>query len=97
MKAKQAVANLVDSLADLDIYSDGEDTDDDAIDTSAYMVKTRVPLEPPSDILDVKAYFEYIDHALFNDSIYAISDGGADSCILGKNAKVLLILEDMQT
>src|SRR6478609_11334304 len=34
-------------------------------------------------------HFEYIDHSMFKDNIYAISDGGADSCILGKNAKVL--------
>ena len=88
MKPKQTVANLVNSLADLDMNSD-DDTDNDAIDVNAYMVKCRIPLEPPSDILDVRAHFEYIDHALFNDSIYAISDGGADSCILGKNAKVL--------
>jgi hypothetical protein len=88
MKPKQTVANLVNSLADLNMDSD-DDTDNEAIDIHPYMVRTRLPLEPPSDILDVRAHFEYIDHALFNDSIYAISDGGADSCILGKNAKVL--------
>ena len=34
--------------------------------------------------------------SIYQDKTYAISDGGADSCILGKNAKVFQTLEDMQ-
>src|SRR5687767_3541044 len=82
------------------------DTDDDILQTSAYMVKQRASIDalpdidnnleirlqphmdPPSDVIDVKAHFEYRDNPNFKNVIYAISDGGADSCILGMNAKV---------
>ena len=53
------------------------------------MVRKVTPVDPPSDVIDVKAHFEYMDNTLHDDKIYAISDGGADSCILGMNAKVL--------
>ena len=89
LKNKQTVANLVNSLADMNMDDDDEDTNDDAINCNAYMVKTRIPLEPQSDVLNIRAHFEYIDHSMFKDNIYAISDGGAESCILGTNAKVL--------
>ena len=65
-----------------------EDTDDDEmIHTSyGYMVKQRPAIDPPSDIIDIKAHFEYGDTTAFKDTIYAIFDGGADSCILGKDS-----------
>ena len=89
MKPKPTVANLVNSIADMEL-SDDEDTDDDELHTSVYMVKTRIPIDPPSDVLEVRAHFEYCDTSLYNNNkIYAISDGGADSCILGQNAKVI--------
>ena len=88
MKPKQTVANLVNSLGDLNMDSDN-DTDNDAIDVNTYMVRTRIPVDPLSDVLDIRAHFEYIDSAHFKNTIFAISDGGADSCILGQNAKVL--------
>ena len=53
------------------------------------MVKRTLSVDPPSNVIEVKAHFEYIDNSLYDDKIYAISDGGADSCILGKNAKIL--------
>ena len=53
------------------------------------MVRRTISIDPPSDVIDVKAHFEYIDSNFCDDKIYAISDGGADSCILGMNAKVL--------
>ena len=40
------------------------------------------------DVIEVKAHFEYSLHQEFLNKVYAISDGGADSCILGKYAKV---------
>ena len=49
---------------------------------------TSTGYDPPSDILEVRAHFEY-GHTLKDGEVYAISDGGADSCILGMNAKVL--------
>jgi hypothetical protein len=63
----------------MDIEED-DDTDDEAL--NIYMAKT-------SPIINVRAHFEYCADPLYLNSIYAISDGGADSCILGKNAKVL--------
>jgi hypothetical protein len=53
------------------------------------MVKQRISVDPPSDILDIRAHFKYANNSNFHDAVYAISDGGADSCILGKNTKVL--------
>ena len=46
-------------------------------------------MDPPSDVLDVGAHFDYYNTDLFNNFIYAISDEGADSCIIGKHAHVL--------
>lgn len=68
-----------------------EETDDEQLEapTRAMMIRTKVSMDPPSDIIDVRAHFEYGASYQPNGSIYAISDGVADSCILGKNAKVL--------
>jgi hypothetical protein len=105
MKKQQTIANLVNTLGNIDLQDD-EDTDDEVMQTSVNMVRSRKldppseyaqeqfysPIQngvnPPSDILEVRAHFEY-GHTLKEGEIYAISDGGADSCILGKNAKVL--------
>ena len=65
--------------------------------TSAFMVQSSIPVDPPSPIqssesdkvISVKAHFGYSMHPYYRDRVYAISDGGADSCILGKNAKVV--------
>lgn len=47
-------------------------------------------LEQPEDtIIEVKAHFEYSTLSVYQDKTYTISDGGADSCILGKYAKVI--------
>ena len=112
MKSKDTIANLVNSLGDMDLGEDS-DTDDDILQTSAYMVKQKVSidpcgdsdgeleirthlnLDPPSDVIDLRAHFEYEDSPHLRNVIYAISDGGADSCILGKHAKSYLILEGL--
>jgi len=88
MKPRDTIANLVNSLGDIEL-SDGNETDDDMLETSVFMVKHRIAMDPPSDIIDVKAHFEYCDVETGNNKLYAITDGGADSCILGKNAHVL--------
>ncbi len=67
---------------------DDEDTDDEMV-YRANMVKRRIAMDAPSDVIDVRANFEYEDNECFKDKMYAISDGGADSCILGKMAKVI--------
>ena len=79
MTPKSTAANLLNSIADMDL-SDDEDTDDDDMIQSSYgyMVKQRIAIDPPSDIIDIKAHFEYGDTAALKDTIYAISDGGAD-------------------
>ena len=40
-------------------------------------------------ILQVRAYLEYGRQSWYPNKVYAIADGGADSCIVGKYAKVL--------
>ena len=88
MKPKDTIANLVNSIGDLDI-DDEEDTDDDEMVYHANMVRQSIPMDAPSDVINVRAHFEYGNIDCFKDKMYAISDGGADSCILGKMAKVL--------
>ena len=88
VQPRATIANLVNSLGDMDI-GDGNDIDDDAMQSHAFMVKARVFMGPVSDVLDVSAHFDSCNTDLFNNSVYAISDGGADSCILGKHAHVL--------
>ena len=86
-KPKDIIANLVNSIGHMD-SGEESDTDDEMLHSSAYMVKSTSEYTSSEDI-DVKAHFEYRDNPNFKDAIYAISDGGADSCILGMNAKVL--------
>lgn len=83
---KTVIANLVNSIAGMDI-EDEEDTDDDMLHCSAYMV--RMAVDPPSDVITVRARLEYAHHPSVNSKVYAISDGGADACVLGRHAKVI--------
>lgn len=91
METKEDTINMASALTKRD---NKEDSDDEEMQvTSAFMVRSNIPIDPPGEILDdaieVKAHFEYSMHPDFQNKIYAISDGGADSCILGKHAKVL--------
>lgn len=91
MAAKVSMLNLVSSLADCGIY-DNEDTDDDFLyETSA--MRVRVSADPPEENLktdiEVRAHFEYTHMPELKSIFSAISDSGADSCVLGKIAKVL--------
>ena len=63
--------------------SEEEDSEDDEA-LHGFMART----ERDKD-LEIRAHFEYAE--LYKDSpkIYAISDGGADSCVLGKHAHVI--------
>ena len=88
MKPRDTIANLVNSIGNMDI-DDEEDTDDDEMAYSAHMVRHRIAMDAPSDVIDVRAHFEYGDTECFKNVLYAISDGGADCCILGRMAKVL--------
>lgn len=90
VKAKTTMAYLISSMSAIslgDIESDS--TDDEMMEHSMNMVRRTVPLDPPSDVIGVKAHFEYIDSNFCDGKIYAISDGGANSCILGLKAKII--------
>ena len=81
-------------------FEDGDDdsTDDEALTSHVYMAKTihmpkSTEAAESSDgnepILKVRAHLEYSHKEWYPNKVYAISDGGADSCIVGKHAKVL--------
>ena len=84
--------NMVTSLEDLALGSD-DDMDDEALNcTTALMVSARTPIDPPhqhDDTIEIKAHIEYSIYSAFQDKVYAIADGGADACILGKYCKVI--------
>ena len=80
---------MEEDLIDNEDNNDEEDTDDEEMIYHANMVRQVVPIDAPSDVIDVRAHFEYGDNDCFKDKMYAILDGGADSCILGKMAKVI--------
>ena len=62
--------------------SSGEETDDEALHTNAF----HTTLE---DDLEVRANLGHVDKYSGSDKYFAISDGGADSCVVGKNAVVV--------
>ena len=76
----------------LDEDSDDASTDDEAITLGIRMTKTAP--DPPTafddihdDPIEVRAHLEYED--LCKKGNFAISDGGADSCVLGKDAHIV--------
>jgi hypothetical protein len=73
------------------IYNDGDEedensdegsTDDEAITSHIFHATMTTDLE-------VKAHLELVDNYSGSNKIYAILDGGADSCVLGMNAEVV--------
>src|SRR5687767_11507492 len=90
MSNKDTVPQLVSSLADLGMDNENsESTDDDMMQvTSSYTVTTCQLNDSldDNDVIEVRAHLEYSMHS---DRTFAITDGGADSCILGKYAKVI--------
>ena len=71
--------------------SDNANIDDEMQDITVCMIRTRMPINPPSygsinslksedsqDIIQVRAHFEYCETSYFNGKIYAISDEGED-------------------
>ena len=75
------------SLGDMDL-SDGNETDDDTLDTSVLMVTQKTAMDPLSDIINVKAHFEYCYVDARNNKLYAFTNGSADSSILGEKFHV---------
>ena len=66
----------------IDSTADDYETDDEMEDR---IVDVKACFSMVPDIT-VRAHLEYAEH--FKDKVYAISDGGADSCVLGTNAVV---------
>jgi len=93
-QVKANICHHVDQLTNdfqdgLDLSNDMDDgsTDDEALyddheDTVVHGMTVKQGVE-------VRAHLEYAQHSLYQDKIYAISDGGADSTIIGQNAKVI--------
>jgi hypothetical protein len=95
------VAHLCNAIHDIPFGELDEDLDDEAI-SYAHMVSTHLDNTIPFDNdvmkegskdmdkdLEIRAHLEYGQNSWYSDKVYAISDGGADSCILGQHAKVL--------
>ena len=100
MVAKDTILNLVSTMADINLADDGcsVSTDDDFMqDTYAMMARLSIdpPAGNPETDIQVRAHFEYTNTPELKNKYYAISDSGADSCVLGKWPKSFLILEDM--
>ena len=100
-KTQDHVINLCSSIADLGIEGEDDSTDDEAITFHAFMTISK-NLEPgklakpqndpqndPDQPIKVRAHLEYGKQSWYPDKVYAIADGGADSCIIGQNAKVI--------
>ena len=80
-----AMTAVLDKTASLDSDSDEDDVDDDWI---ARQFKVTTMSDEDEDIV-VKAHFEYAEAYKGDPKVYAISDGGADSFVLGKYAHVI--------
>lgn len=85
-KNQETLVNLCSSIAKKGFDDDGDSTDDEALTSHIYMAKTSRPnsteTADSSDESDGKQEWN-------PNKVYAIADGGADSCIVGKYAKVL--------
>ena len=86
----------VTAMAELALSDEEDKTDDDMVVSSAFMARTLPVNDHPGDfsinpdnILEVRAHFEYSFIPELQSKLNAISDSGADSCILGKMAKVI--------
>ena len=94
---QEALINLCSSVAEMGIDGDDYSTDDEALTSHVYMAKTVRPdpegstetSDENEQILKVRAHLEYGKQEWYPDKVYAISDGGADSCIVGKHAEVV--------
>ena len=69
-----------------DLADSDEETDDEDLISQLFVGHLSTVVDDVDDI-EVRAHFEYAE--AYADKIYAISDGGADSCVLGKHAHVI--------
>ena len=66
---------MINFLGDIDL-GNGNKTDDDAKHSNVIMIKARISIVPPFDILKVRTHYDYCNTNLFNNSVYANFDGG---------------------
>ena len=97
---KQELTNLVNKLATVAVDNDsGSETDDDCF-RMITMTKTRVDFaEPPppddDNHIEIQVNSDLITmsmQSISDDTVWAFSDGCADSCVAGKGVKVLLVV-----
>ena len=74
------------ALSSKDFTEEEEETDEEELFSQLQISHLKTVSDTPDDI-EVRAHFEYSE--VYNDKIYAISDGGADSCVLGAHAHVI--------
>ena len=78
---------LLNQMAELSVEDCAFDDDDEDVDTDHIANLFQVTSSPD---LEVRAHLEYARILTsVQNSTYAISDGGADSCVLGKHAHVI--------
>ena len=82
-------------LDEMDDVSENTDSDDDSVVDDTILrcllnVRTLTDDDAHSNEpdLEVRAHFEYVEPFKDAKDLYAISDGGADSCVLGHHAYV---------
>ena len=66
-----------------------EDTDEDEIMTCRANTLCSHTVSAESTPIPIRAHMEYTTQPWYPNGAHAISDGGADACILGHYAKVL--------
>ena len=74
-----------------DISISSTDLEDDPMDLRQIsMLRTNVNIVPDyGGCLEIQASFRHAFKCILGENIYAISDGGADSCVLGQIAHVI--------
>lgn len=55
MRKTQTIVNLVNTLSNIDLQ-DEEDTDDEIMQSCVHMVRSRIPVDPPSEEVITKFY-----------------------------------------
>ena len=74
------------ALSSQDLHDEEEDTDEEELLSQLHICHLKTTIDTPDDV-EIRAHFEYSE--VYNDKVYAISDGGADSCVLGTHAHVI--------
>jgi hypothetical protein len=84
----ESVSALNEMLNSINFATFYPESDDETSNFHCYTVNAIIQPSPTQDI-EVKANLEYLEQLKPTQSIYAITDGGADCCITGLNARVV--------